>query len=1096
MRSHVKFLFSIVLVSVFLMGGNSFARELIGETPDGSKYILDKMLVTIKPGEPLLSTENFSSGIAVSGVASLDELSFKHLVTRIEPFYPGKLKSPILKEFMDRLYIFTVSSGDDIFEVIADYLQNDCLEWVDPYIVPEPDYVPNDPSMDDQWALPKIQAFDAWDYVRGDATKVAKIGISDTGVYWYHPDLEDNMWINEPEDINNNWRFDNYPAYNGGDLNYLDDDGNGYPDDVLGWDCVYNDPDPAEESPTHGTHVAGCASEVTDNMVGGAGIGFSARIIAGKGANTSGQLVAVYAAITYCSDQGADIVNCSWGSGTYQYTYQQLINRVYDNGTQVVASAGNEANSMLRYPASYEHVISVAATDQNDHKADFSSYGDSVDVSAPGVSIYSTWGESGYAYMGGTSMAAPITSGTLALLVAQDTMRTPDDLTQIIKATTDSIDHLNPTYRGQLGTGRINAYRAIGGDSFPYFVITEVETNEVSGDGDGVLNPGESGEIIVTFFNSGADGINVVGTLRTGGNLVVTDSVAEFGLVPSGGEASNASDPFRVTVDEEALMGEVPMTLHLSFDPDGAVDRYFDVLVSLYQKNWPVTLSGYIESSPAIADIDQDNYYEIIVGCYNDSLYVFNPDASRFDGWPVRMGGDILGAPAVGDLDGNPSVLEVVAVDKSGGLYAFSYDGQPLSSFPVALSGMVFSSPSLGDFNGDGILEIVVTTYESSYTGHLYIVDGAGAVLMDTTVGSFWGSAAIGDLDGDDVNEIACASLDSNFYVFEADGGPDGWSYKFEDKVYATPAIGDIDADDDLEVVIADNSGRVVVFEGDGTIMSGWDNVYAGSGQIRSALTVANIDDGPELEIIIASYDDSVHVLDYTGDRHPGWPQAADAYMTCNPIVCDLDGDSQKDIIVIDGKAKIYAWGEDGELLPNCPIDVGSVSLNCSPAIFHLERDGDLEIVVGMKDIENNLAVIDYKYTASKDLFEWICFGHDEARTHNHEIEYDYPPTSAWEGTTPELPSGFSLSQNYPNPFNPTTTIHFALPVQSQVRLKVFNLLGREVVTLVDERLPAGYHQVAWKGENSSGASVSSGIYFYRLEASDFTQTRGMLLLR
>ncbi|MFQ5869882.1 MAG: S8 family serine peptidase, partial [Candidatus Zixiibacteriota bacterium] len=427
MRSHVKFLFSIVLVSVFLMGGNSFTRELIGETPDGSKYILDKMLVTIKPGEPFLSTDNFSSGIAVSGVASLDELSSKHLVTRIEPFYPGKLKSPILKEFMDRLYIFTVSSGEDIFEVIADYRQNDYLEWVDPYIVPELDYLPNDPSIDNQWALPKIQAFDAWDYVRGDKTKAAIIGISDTGVYWYHPDLEDNMWINEPEDINGTGRFENYPDYQGGDLNWEDDDGNGYVDDVLGWDCYYNDPDPAEGSPIHGTHVAGCASEVTDNGEGGAGIGFSARIIAAKGADDNGNLYAVYTAITYCSDQGADIVNCSWGSGSYQYTYQQLINRAWENGTQVVASAGNEGNSFLRYPASYEHVISVAATDQSDHKAGFSSWGDSVDVSAPGVAIYSTWGESGYASLGGTSMAAPITSGTLALLIAQDTSRTPDD---------------------------------------------------------------------------------------------------------------------------------------------------------------------------------------------------------------------------------------------------------------------------------------------------------------------------------------------------------------------------------------------------------------------------------------------------------------------------------------------------------------------------------------------------------------------------------------------------------------------------------------------------------------------------------------------
>jgi hypothetical protein len=1081
---------------LLLLAVSAPARELVGETPNGDRYILDKMLVIIKPDQPLLSTDNAVSGIALSGVRDLDALNTKHQVTRIEPFYKGKLKSPVLRELMDRFYIFTVSSGEDIFEVIEEYRQDGYLECAEPYIIPVLDYVPNDPSLEDQWGLEKIDAVDAWDYVRGDKTKVAKVGISDTGVYWYHPDLEDNMWINEPEDINHNGRFDNFPDYQGGDLNYDDDDGNGYPDDVLGWDCADNDPDPAEPSPIHGTHVAGCASEVTDNGEGGGGIGFSARIIAGKGGNSSGQLTAVYQAITYCSDQGADVVNCSWGSGSYYYAYQQTINRAYDNGTQVVASAGNENNSYLRYPASYEHVISVAATDQNDHKADFSSYGDSVDVSAPGVNIYSTWGESSYAYLQGTSMAAPITSGTLALLVAQDTLRTPDDLTQIIKATTDSIDHLNPSYRGQLGTGRINAYRAIGGDNFPYLTLGDIVVREVSGDGDGVLNPGETGTIVVTISNAGADGINVVGTLRGDSNMVMIDSVTTFGLIPNGGEVNNSSDPFRLSINGEALMGPVEMTLHLSFDPDGAVDRYFDLVISLYQANWPVTLSGYIESSPAVADIDQDNYYEIVVGCYNDSLYVFNPDASRFSGWPVRLGADILGAPAVGDLDGNPSVLEVVAIDKSGGLYAYSYDGQLLAGFPVDLSGMVFSSPALGDFNGDGVLEIVATTYESSYTGRLYVVDGGGTVLVDTTAGTFWGSPAIGDLDGDDVNEIACASLDSNLYVFEADGSGGGWSYKFADRIYATPAIGDIDADDDLEVVVADNSGRVVAFEGDGTPMAGWDNVYAGTDDIRSILTVANLDDDPELEVIVASYNDSVYVFDHDGGVHTGWPQAADAYLTCNPLVCDLDGDSQKDVIVVDAKAKIFAWGEDGHLLPSCPMDVGSVTLNCTPSIFHLERDGDLEIVIGMKDQVNNLAVIDYKYTASKDYFEWITFGHDQGRTHNHEIEYDYPPTSAWEERGPELPLKFSLAQNYPNPFNPVTTIQFALPVPTQASLVVYNLLGQEVVTLLDEKLPAGYHQVNWRGENNSGAEVSSGIYFYRLEATDFVQTRGMLLLR
>jgi thermitase len=146
-------------------------------------------------------------------------------------------------------------------------------------------------------------------------------------------------------------------------------------DDVIGWDNGNNDNDPREDSPTHGTHVAGCASEVTDNGINGAGLGYSARVMANKGSNYSGQLTAVYQAMIWASDNGAHIVNCSWGSGYYSSNYQNIINGVWANGVLVVASAGNENSSQMRYPANYNHVLSVAATTQSDTKSSFSTYG-------------------------------------------------------------------------------------------------------------------------------------------------------------------------------------------------------------------------------------------------------------------------------------------------------------------------------------------------------------------------------------------------------------------------------------------------------------------------------------------------------------------------------------------------------------------------------------------------------------------------------------------------------------------------------------------------------------------------------------------------
>lgn len=1095
MRSHVRFLFSIALISVFLMGGNCLAKELLGETPEGSLYILDKMLVTIEVGVPFLLTDDFSEGIAFSGVEGIDRLNRQHLVTKIEPFYGGKLKPGPLKDFIERLYIFTVSSGEDIFEVISEYSLGSQIEYVDPYYIHKYDYVPNDPDIGNQWHLGRVYCYDAWDFYYGDATKVAKIGIVDSGVCWYHPDLEDNMWINGPEDINGSGRFEPESAYHGGDLDGFDQDGNGYEDDVLGFDLYGRDPDPDDlTSPYHGTHVAGCASEVTDNRTGGAGTGFSARLI-GVRAGDGNYIYEGYTGITYAVAAGADLINCSWGSNNYSYSEQQTITAAYLEGSLVVAAAGNQGTQLEHYPAAYEHVIAVASTDQDDHKVGSSNYGTWIDVCAPGSNLYSTKPPDTYQWMGGTSMASPVACGVASIIVAQDPSRGPDEIETVLEAGCDNIDGINPAYAGKLGAGRVNAYNSIGGDDLPRLMIVEFVVGEKIGDGigddDGILNPGEDGEIVVTIENTGTDATNVWAYLQGDPSLMdVTDSSSFFGNMLHNTQKDNSADPYQISVYPDAPMGEVTMTLNITTDPDWSFVRTFEILISLYQANWPLTLSGYPECSPVIFDLDDDSEYEIIVGSSDDSLHVLELNGSVCPGWPVGLGGDVNRAAAVGDIDGDQAV-EVVAVTKTGSLYAFESNGSLIDGFPVTLDGQSYCAPSLADFNHDDDMEIVVTTLP----GSVYLVDGDGGILTgwpQTVAPGFYSSAAVGDFDGDGDNEIVCGALNSTVYAFESNGSycSGSWPVTLDDKIYSSPAIGDIDADGEYEVVVATEGGSVYLLENNGEVAFG--PVAAGGGKIQSHMTIANLDDTPQLEIIVGSKDDSVYVFNYDGSAYPGWPQDADGWTICNPAVCDLDGNGVQDIITVNSKADIYAWNKDGELLPLMPIDLGGMAINSSPAVFDMDRDGDMEIVVALKQSTDNVVVVDYKLHTTMWGFEWVTFGHDERHTHDYGRGY----TSTPDGGGHKLPSEFSLAQNYPNPFNPTTTISFALPVQSQVRLKLFNLLGQEVVTLVDERLPAGYHQVNWKGENSSGAIVSSGIYFYRLEAFLFTQTRGMLLLR
>ena len=339
-------------------------------------------------------------------------------------------------------------------EALAAYLNT--LPWVD-YAEQVPKYelfyTPNDINAN-QWHLSTIQATDAWDLSRGNNVTIA---IVDDAVLLSHQDLAPRIWTNTGEIPNNN----------------IDDDLNGYIDDVNGYDVADNDNDPNPPAATvsntnfsHGTHVAGCAAAATDNNLGIAAPGFNARIIPVKSktsASSGGSLQAPYQGVEYAIAVGADIINMSWGGGAASQTYQLLFDQAYTAGIHCIAAAGNSNTSMPMYPASYNHVISVGATNSTDAKASFSNYGTTIDVMAPGEGIWSCMAgsNSSYGFNSGTSMACPVTSGIAALMVQRNPLLTPDELETCLESGCDNINVQNPTYIGQIGAGRVNAFQAL-----------------------------------------------------------------------------------------------------------------------------------------------------------------------------------------------------------------------------------------------------------------------------------------------------------------------------------------------------------------------------------------------------------------------------------------------------------------------------------------------------------------------------------------------------------------------------------------------------------------------------------------------------------
>ncbi|WP_107728632.1 peptidase S8 [Desmospora activa] len=254
------------------------------------------------------------------------------------------------------------------------------VEYAEPNILFHATATPDDPSFSQQWGLSMINAPDAWDVTEGDSN--VKVAVVDTGVDYDHPDLAGKV--------------------------------------IKGGDYIDNDNDPMDEN-GHGTHVAGIAAANTNNGIGIAGTAPNVSIYAVRvlDANGSGSLESVASGIRDAADAGAEVINLSLGAYQGAQTLEEAVNYAHNQGSIVLAAAGNDGSSSPNYPAYYDNAIAVASTTSSDSRSSFSNYGSWVDIAAPGSSIYSTVPGGGYQSLDGTSMATPFAAGVAGLLASQ-----------------------------------------------------------------------------------------------------------------------------------------------------------------------------------------------------------------------------------------------------------------------------------------------------------------------------------------------------------------------------------------------------------------------------------------------------------------------------------------------------------------------------------------------------------------------------------------------------------------------------------------------------------------------------------------------------
>ena len=503
---------SLLIVSFCFADVTIVKEESQSYTLDSNvKYVPGRIVLKLKEGVSPLST-TVKKGVLRTGVAALDLLSQKFMVSAIEKEFFGTTPPPRDSQLPDlsRFYIVKFDRSVDLKEVLEAYAQNPLVEVAAPIGIHRAHGTPNDPSFSNQWHLDQsrnrdVDGPEAWDTQAGNTNGI--LAIVDSGVLYSHPDLGGSS----PYTNGNIWT--NWTEYNG--TPGVDDDENGYVDDIRGWDWVdgitgpyepyctslmdddylVEDNDPSDYN-GHGTHCAGIAAAMTNNGVGVAGVAGGwypsqrgcqimclrvawseyCPVFGGEVAWTTMEFAAK--AFRYAADMGATAINFSYGS-SQSPDIEAAIDYAVAKGVIITKSAGNSNEEACDYIACRSDVMTVASTDQYDKKSSFSDYGTWVDVSAPGSSIYSTYSNhysAAYVYASGTSMAAPVVAGLCGLLKSQNPTWDRDEIVPAIVNYTESIDCWNPGYEGKLGTGRVNAFNSLDGTIKNY--VCEQTTNK------------------------------------------------------------------------------------------------------------------------------------------------------------------------------------------------------------------------------------------------------------------------------------------------------------------------------------------------------------------------------------------------------------------------------------------------------------------------------------------------------------------------------------------------------------------------------------------------------------------------------------------
>ncbi|RKU32473.1 hypothetical protein C6499_03165 [Candidatus Poribacteria bacterium] len=721
--------------------------------------------------------------------------------------------------------------------------------------------VPNDPNYREQWNLAVMNMPQAWGIEQGNPT--VTVAVVDSGIDMRHPEFRSQLWRNVAEIPRNG----------------IDDDGNGYIDDLNGWDFsdaptllgngdwTVRDNAPEDER-GHGTYVSGVIGAAANNGIGIAGIAWRCRLMPlraefkyGGGGYLQNDDVA--AAIVYAADNGARVINMSWGDTVNAFIIEDAIAYAYARGCVLVAAAGNEGAVGSWYPAGLKTVISVAGVERDRQLYTDSNFGATVDIAAPGAEILSTDLNGGYQNLFGTSMAAAHVSGVAALVLSANPDYTNAEVQETLISTAE------PLFISSLvGAGLVDAYTALTASTE---LIAQIDAHQRSPQ---------------TTASNNIENIEIFGSV---GGIGFIEYWLEYGI----GEVPDLWFPLG-TVQTNPKFN---VCLY-KWDTSGLSEGRYTVRLSVKSKDGDIkrdrTVFEVNRTAPRISKHESQAWF---VGNRVASVVMWQTDEVSIGGIEVFQPNGNVVRTARSDSENllhivNLSDLGISAGayryrlsvenragvlwvdDNEGVLYEIEVQDAPI--YPLHLSAMTSAERGLHavdtpvDLNGNGRLEFITAEIGTNLAQIIEIEDDGTFRQIFAFTEPFLPRAVV-DTDNDGFMEILCNSVEATFLLEQPTQKGFPTERIWESQGNWSIAIVDVDADDTPEIFTRDaTTNSVLVYEADGDnthrTIATLENPTLGDNWIRANSATGDFDKDGQMEILIGDSDGDLFVYEATGN--------------------------------------------------------------------------------------------------------------------------------------------------------------------------------------------------------------------------------------